>query len=207
VVLDLSRFFSNFSAAGTKGYLNLSSHCYVVGLNRYRSWRSCSGSIARRARNSVALFRRSSVVVVHAMTKVLSIEVGRKHSATNRKASMSHTGIFFHLIVICSSFGIPSMKSALHVKVTDSPRLLNNIFVSHVTSRSIFEGVRSVTKQQPIKMFERDVLHRYDKAKCFYSAFSTKQNLSLHSLYYAEACNVFAGPSPRHSAKIIQLLG
>jgi len=60
VVLDLSRSFSSSSAAGTKGCLNLSSCCCVVGVNKNRSWRRCSGSIARRARDSVALFRRSS---------------------------------------------------------------------------------------------------------------------------------------------------
>jgi len=52
---------SSSSATGTKGCLNLSSRCCVVGANRSRSWRKCSGSIARRARDSVDLFRRSSM--------------------------------------------------------------------------------------------------------------------------------------------------
>jgi len=61
VVLDLSRSFSSSSAAGTKGCLDLSSRWCVVGVNRNRSWRRCSGFIARRARDSVALFRQSWV--------------------------------------------------------------------------------------------------------------------------------------------------
>jgi len=42
VVLDLSRSYSSSSAAGTKGDLDLSSRCCVVGVNRSRSWRRCS---------------------------------------------------------------------------------------------------------------------------------------------------------------------
>jgi len=87
VVLDLSRSFCISSAAGTKGCLDLRSRCCVVGVNRSRTWRRCSGSIARRARDSVALFRRSSVGVIPARTKRLSIGFGRRHPVTNRRAS------------------------------------------------------------------------------------------------------------------------
>jgi len=43
VALDLSRSFSSYSEAGTKGCLDLSSRCWVVDVNRSRSWRRCSG--------------------------------------------------------------------------------------------------------------------------------------------------------------------
>jgi len=87
VALDLSRSFSSSSAAGTKECFDVSSRCCIIGVNRSRSWRRCSGSIARRARENVALFRRSSVGVIPARTKRLSIEVGRRHPATNHKVS------------------------------------------------------------------------------------------------------------------------
>jgi len=75
------------SAAGTKGYLDLSSRCCVVGVNRSRSWKTCFGSIARRARDSVALFWRSSMGIIPVRTKGLSIGVGRRYLVINRKAS------------------------------------------------------------------------------------------------------------------------
>jgi len=50
-LLNLSWSFSSSSATGTKGCLDLSSHCCVVSVNRSRSWRRCSGSTARRARS------------------------------------------------------------------------------------------------------------------------------------------------------------
>jgi len=56
VVLNLTRSFSSSGAAGTKKCLDLSSHCCVASVNKSRSWRRCSGSIARQARDSVALF-------------------------------------------------------------------------------------------------------------------------------------------------------
>ena len=36
--------------------------------------------------------------------------------------------------------------------------------------------------------------------------YKLKKNISLYSLYYAEACSGFAGPYPRHCARAKQLL-
>jgi len=62
VVLDLSRSSSSFSAAGPNGCLDLSSRCYIDGVNKSRSWRNCSGVIAWWAKDNVDLFRHSSEI-------------------------------------------------------------------------------------------------------------------------------------------------
>ena len=53
------------------------------------------------------------------------------------------------------------------------------------------------------------LLHDFVHAYAFYQWASNqiKSNLSLYSLYYANACSKFAwGPSPRRCARAIQLL-
>jgi len=67
--IELSKSLSNSSAAGTKGSLDLSFCCCVFGVDWSRSWWRCSGTIARRARYSVALFLRSSERIIPARTK------------------------------------------------------------------------------------------------------------------------------------------
>ena len=52
------------------------------------SWSRRPGSWARQAKNSVALFRRSSVGVIPDRTNRLSVDVRRRHSVTMRKTSL-----------------------------------------------------------------------------------------------------------------------
>ena len=53
-----------------------------------RSWSRWLGFWARQAKDSVALFRRSSVGVMPDRTSRLSVGVGRRHPVTRRKASL-----------------------------------------------------------------------------------------------------------------------
>jgi len=142
VVLDLSRSFSSSSAADTKGCVDLSSRCCLIGANMSRSWRRCSGSIARQARDSVALFLQSSVVLISATKKTFSIEVTRKHPVTNRKASCiglstRRVGLLWHQTKAeYSAAEWIKARVAVHNVLASEPHLepTNNLKIQHELS-------------------------------------------------------------------------
>jgi len=75
-------------AAGTNGCLNLRRRAFALGGRVSAEWSRCPGSMARRARDSVAPLRRSSAGWMPARIGRLSSVVGRKHPVTIRKASL-----------------------------------------------------------------------------------------------------------------------
>ena len=88
LVSDLEKLFKSFSTTGTKGCLDLSSPCSLQGGDKNLLLSMCSGSCARRARDSMTRLRRSSVGKISAKTNKLSIGVRRRHPVTMRKASL-----------------------------------------------------------------------------------------------------------------------
>jgi len=72
-------------AAGTNGCMRFSP--FPLGGHVSAEWSRCPGSMARRARDSVAPMRRSSAGWMPAKIGRLSAGLGRRHPVTIRKAS------------------------------------------------------------------------------------------------------------------------
>jgi len=75
-------------AAGTNGCLDLKRRASALDGRVSAEWSRCPGSMARRARDSVAPLRRSSAGWMPARIERLSAGVGRRHSVTIRKTSL-----------------------------------------------------------------------------------------------------------------------
>ena len=75
-------------AAGTNGCLDLRGSAFVLCGRVSTVWSKCPGSTARRARESVAPLRRSSVGWMPARIGRLPAGVRRRHPVTIRKASL-----------------------------------------------------------------------------------------------------------------------
>jgi len=75
-------------AAGTNECLDMRRHAFALDGRVSAEWSRCAGSVARRARNSVAPLRRNSAGWMPARMGRLSAGVGRRHPVTIRKASL-----------------------------------------------------------------------------------------------------------------------
>jgi len=75
-------------AAGTNGCLDLRRRVFALSGEVSAEWSRCPGSMARRAKDSVAPMRRSSAGWMPARMGRLSAGVGRRHPVTIRKASL-----------------------------------------------------------------------------------------------------------------------
>jgi len=75
-------------AAGTNGCLDLRRRASALDERVSAQWSRCLGSMARRARDSVAPLRRSSAGLMLVRIGRLSAGEGRRHPATIRKASL-----------------------------------------------------------------------------------------------------------------------
>jgi len=73
---------------GTNGRLALRRSAFAVGGQVSTEWSRCPGSMARRARESVASLRRSSAGWMPTRIGRLSAGVGRRRPVTFRKASL-----------------------------------------------------------------------------------------------------------------------
>jgi len=78
----------SFCAVGTIGCLDFRRRASTLDGQVSAEWNRCSGSIARRARNSVTPLRRSPAGWMPARMGRLSSGVGRRHPVTIRKASL-----------------------------------------------------------------------------------------------------------------------
>jgi len=87
-MLLLSDKLMSCCAAGTNGCLDLRRRAFALDGRVTPEWSRCPGSMARRARDSVASLRRSSAGWMPARIGRLSAGVGRRHSVTIRKASL-----------------------------------------------------------------------------------------------------------------------
>ena len=74
--------------AGTNGCLNLRRRAAAPDGQVSAEWSRCSGSMARRRRDSVAPLRRSSAGWMPARIGRLSAGVACRHPVTIRKASL-----------------------------------------------------------------------------------------------------------------------
>jgi len=81
-MLLLSDKLMSCCAAGTNGCLNLRRRAFSLDGQVSAEWSRCLGSMARRARDSVALLRRSSAGWTPARIGRLSTGVGRRHLVT-----------------------------------------------------------------------------------------------------------------------------
>jgi len=75
-------------AAGTNGCLDLRRRVFALDGRVSAEWSRCPGSMARRAKDSVAPMRRSSAGWMPARMGRLSAGVARRHPVTIRKASL-----------------------------------------------------------------------------------------------------------------------
>ena len=73
-------------AAGTNGCLDLRRCAFTLDGRMSAEWRSCPGSMARRATDGVAPLRQSSAGWMPATIGRLSDVVGSRHPVTIRKA-------------------------------------------------------------------------------------------------------------------------
>jgi len=80
-------------ATGTNGCLHLRRCAFALDGQVSAEWKRCSGSMARRARDSVAPLRRSSAGWMPARMGRLSARVGRRHPVTIRMASLKGESI------------------------------------------------------------------------------------------------------------------
>ena len=88
-MLLLSDELMRCCAAGTNGRLDLRRRAFALDGWVSAEWSRCAGSMARRARDSVAPLRRSSAGWMPATIGRLSTGVGRRHPVTEiRKASL-----------------------------------------------------------------------------------------------------------------------
>ena len=83
-------------AAGTNGCLDLRRRAFALDGRVGGEWRRCPGSMARRARDSVAPLGRSSAGWMPARIGRLSAGVGRRHPITIRKASLRRVWALRH---------------------------------------------------------------------------------------------------------------
>jgi len=74
--------------AGTNGCLDDRRRAFALDGRVSAEWSRCPGSIARRARDSVAPSRRNSAGWMPTMVGKLSADVGRRHAVTIDKASL-----------------------------------------------------------------------------------------------------------------------
>ena len=74
--------------AGTNGCLGLRYHAFALDGRVSTEWSRCPGSVAWRARDSVAPLRQSSASWMPVRVGRLSAGVGRRHPVTSRKASL-----------------------------------------------------------------------------------------------------------------------
>ena len=87
-MLLLSDELMRCCAARTNGCLDLRRRASALDGQVSSEWSRCPGSMARRARDSVAPLRRSSAGWMPATVGRLFAGIGRKHSVTIRKASL-----------------------------------------------------------------------------------------------------------------------
>ena len=87
-MLWLSEKLTSCSAAGTNGCLDLRRRATALNGRVNAEWSSCPGSMARRARDSVAPLWRSSAGWMPVRIGRLSAGVGRRHPVTIHKASL-----------------------------------------------------------------------------------------------------------------------
>jgi len=80
------------SAAGINGCVDLRRRAFPHGGQVSAEWSRCSGSMARRARDSVTPLRRSSEGWMPARIGRLSAGAGRRQPVTIRKTSLMLTG-------------------------------------------------------------------------------------------------------------------
>jgi len=86
-MLLLSDELMSVCAAGTNGCFDLRRRAFALGGQVTAEWSECPGSVARRARDSVAPLLRSSAGWMPARVGRLSAGVGRRHPVAVRKAS------------------------------------------------------------------------------------------------------------------------
>jgi len=87
-MLLLSNELMRCCAAGTNRCLDLRRRAFALDERASAEWSRCPGSIARRARDSVAPLERISAGCMPARIGSLSTDVGRRHPVTIRKASL-----------------------------------------------------------------------------------------------------------------------
>ena len=85
-MLVLSDRLMSCCAVGTNGCLDLRCRAFALDGQVSAEWNRCLGSIAQRARESMAPLRRSSAGWMPARMGRLSTDVGRRHPVTIRKA-------------------------------------------------------------------------------------------------------------------------
>ena len=88
MLLLLSDKLMSCCAAGTNRCLDVRRHASALGGQMGAEWSRCPGSMARRARGSATLLRRSSTGWMPARIGRLSVVVGRRHPDTVRQVSL-----------------------------------------------------------------------------------------------------------------------
>ena len=87
-MLVLSDELMKCCAVGTNGCLDLRRRAFALDGRGIVEWSRCPGSIAQRARESVAPLQRISAGWMPARIGRLSAGAGRRHPVTIRKASL-----------------------------------------------------------------------------------------------------------------------
>jgi len=161
-MLLLSDKLMSGCAAGTNECLNLRGHAFSPNGQVNAEWSRCPGSMARRARDSVAPLRQSSTGWMPARIGRLSAGIARRHPVTVRKASLmaglvrrvwelrQHTGARYSAVectrakVAVRNVGAPTPQSELASRLRSAMRDVSNLQSHSGCRRYVSDRSRSV---------------------------------------------------------------